>query len=172
MVSWWTWIHKFKRIFILARNYNGFVVDMDSLVQVNLHFSEELQQFGSGHGLDMASQGSIRVIKIRFLWIHDSFKLADSLPKRSQIGIRCSGTEKYSQRFEIGHFCPGTFSALQSSKIDTNPIGEPSVLPFQYPIYLWLQASAWQVIGIGGWCVPEYRFRNLWFKHRGIQLAL
>ena len=30
-------------IFILARNYKVFVVDMDSLVQVNLHFSEELQ---------------------------------------------------------------------------------------------------------------------------------
>ena len=120
----------------------------------------------------MASQGSIRIIKIRFLWIHGSFKFAGSLPKRSQIGIRCSGTKKYSQRFEIGHFCPGTFSALQSSKIDTNPIGKLSVLPFQYPIYLWLQASAWKVNRIGGWCVPEYRFRNLWFKHRGIQLAL
>ena len=29
-------------IFILARNYMVFVVDMDSLVQVNLHFSKEL----------------------------------------------------------------------------------------------------------------------------------
>ena len=27
---------------ILTRNYNGFLVDMDSLVQVNLHFSKEL----------------------------------------------------------------------------------------------------------------------------------
>ena len=31
MVSWWTWILKFKWIFILVRNYNGFVVDMYSL---------------------------------------------------------------------------------------------------------------------------------------------
>ena len=80
-------------MFILPRNYNGFVVDMDSLDQANLHLSKELQWLGSGHGLDIASQGSIRVIKIRFLRIHDSFKLADSLPKRSQIGIRCSGTK-------------------------------------------------------------------------------
>ena len=29
--------------FILVRNYKGFVVDMDSVVQVNLHFSKELQ---------------------------------------------------------------------------------------------------------------------------------
>ena len=31
MVSWWTWILKFKRMFILARKYNGFVVDVHSL---------------------------------------------------------------------------------------------------------------------------------------------
>ena len=29
-------------IFILARNYNGVVVDMDSLVQLHVHFSKEL----------------------------------------------------------------------------------------------------------------------------------
>ena len=104
---------------------------MDSLVQANLHFRKELQWFGSGHRLDMASQGSIRVTKIRFLWNRDSFKLADWLPSKSQTGIWCSGTKKYSQRFEIRHFCLGTFSAFQSSKNDTNPIGEPSVLPFQ-----------------------------------------
>ena len=32
-----------KSMFILARNYIGFVVDMQSLVQVILHFSKELQ---------------------------------------------------------------------------------------------------------------------------------
>ena len=53
--------------FILTRNCNGFVQDMDSLDQADLHFSKELQWFGSGYGLDMSSQGSIRVIKIRFL---------------------------------------------------------------------------------------------------------
>ena len=29
-------------IFILARNYIGFVVDMDSLVQLHLHFSKDV----------------------------------------------------------------------------------------------------------------------------------
>ena len=43
MVSRWIWIILFKRIFILARNYNGFVADMDSIVQANLHLSKELQ---------------------------------------------------------------------------------------------------------------------------------
>ena len=36
MVSWWTWILQFKCIFILARNYNGFVVDMYSLYRVHI----------------------------------------------------------------------------------------------------------------------------------------
>ena len=36
--------------FILIRNYNGFLVDMDYLVQVNLHFGQELQWFRGGHG--------------------------------------------------------------------------------------------------------------------------
>ena len=50
MVSESTWrVHGVLR-FILARNYNGFVVDMDSLGQANLYFSKELQCFRSGHG--------------------------------------------------------------------------------------------------------------------------
>ena len=45
MVSWWTRILKFKLIFILARNYNVFVVDMDSVKpsdrsQIGLESSE------------------------------------------------------------------------------------------------------------------------------------
>ena len=67
MVSESTWrVHAVLR-FILSWNYNGFLVDMDSLVQVDLHFCKEVQWFRSGHGLDMASEGSIRVINIRFL---------------------------------------------------------------------------------------------------------
>ena len=34
-----------------------------------------------------------------------------------QIGIRCSGTRKCSQKYEIDHFCRGIFSANQLSKI-------------------------------------------------------
>ena len=70
--------------FILARNYKGFVVDMDSLYQANLHFSQELQCFRGGHGF---------------------CETVRSEPDRSQIGIRCSGTQNCSQRFEIDHFC-------------------------------------------------------------------
>ena len=45
-----TWrVHGVLR-FIFAKNYNGFVVDMDSLGQANLHFSRELQGFRGGHG--------------------------------------------------------------------------------------------------------------------------
>ena len=36
--------------FILIRNYNVFLVDMDYLVQVDLHFSKELQWLRGGHG--------------------------------------------------------------------------------------------------------------------------
>ena len=47
--------------FILIRNYNGFVVDMDSLDQANLHFSKELQWFSSPQDAECLSH----VIKIR-----------------------------------------------------------------------------------------------------------
>ena len=82
--------------FILARNYKGFVVDMGSSYQANLHFSQELQCFCGGHGF---------------------CETVRSEPDRSQIGIRCSGTQKCSQRFEIDHFCSCFFSAIQSVEI-------------------------------------------------------
>ena len=50
MVSESTWRVHGVLWFILARNYNGFGVDMDSLGQANLHFSQELQCFRGGHG--------------------------------------------------------------------------------------------------------------------------
>ena len=50
MVSEWTWRVHGVLEFILARNYNGFAVDVDSLVQVKVHFSKELQWFRGGHG--------------------------------------------------------------------------------------------------------------------------
>ena len=61
---------------------------------------------------------------------------ARSLPKRSQIGFRCSGTKKCSQRFEMDHFCPGNISAIRTAKFFFNPMSEPSVSIPQYPIYL------------------------------------
>ena len=102
----------------------------------------------------MASQGSIRVIKIRFLWIYDSFKFAESLPQRSQIGIRCSGTQKVfpevrNRQLLLSFF----FSCSIFNKKVMNPIRHPSGLPIQSPMYLWLQAAAWEAFVIGGWCV-------------------
>ena len=47
--------------------------------------------------------------------------------KPSLIGIRCPGTRKCSQRYEIDHFCQWHFSAIQLSKSFPNPVGEPSV---------------------------------------------
>ena len=44
--------------FILTGNYNGCVVDMDSLDQVNLHFDEELQWFRGGRGFISSSESS------------------------------------------------------------------------------------------------------------------
>ena len=44
MVSWWTWIHKFKRIFILARNYNGLVVHMYLLYRVHVRLRACIQR--------------------------------------------------------------------------------------------------------------------------------
>ena len=46
--------------FILTRNYNGFVVDMDSLYQVNVHFSKELQWFRCGPAIAMISEPSFQ----------------------------------------------------------------------------------------------------------------
>ena len=37
--------------------------------------------------------------------------------KPSQIGIRCSGTRKCSQRYEINHFCQGIVSVIQPSEM-------------------------------------------------------
>ena len=56
MVSLWTSYRYDKGTFILARNYNGFVVDMDSSIQMYLHFSKELQWVRGGHGLFSSSE--------------------------------------------------------------------------------------------------------------------
>ena len=53
-----TWRVQAVLRFILTRNYIGFLVDMDYLVQVNLHFSKELQWFRGGHGLFRSKESS------------------------------------------------------------------------------------------------------------------
>ena len=44
------------------------------------HTSKRILTILRAHGSIMASQGAIRVIKIRFLWIHDIFKFEESAP--------------------------------------------------------------------------------------------
>ena len=58
MVFLWTSLWTSYLRFILARNYKGFVVDMDSLYQVNLHFCKELQWFCCGPAIAMISEPS------------------------------------------------------------------------------------------------------------------
>ena len=53
-----TWRVQAVLRFILIRNYNVFLVDMDFLVQMNLHFSKELKWFRGGHGLFSSSERS------------------------------------------------------------------------------------------------------------------
>ena len=53
-----TWRVQAVLRFILIRNYNGFLVDMDFLVQMDVHFSKELQWFRRVHGEYMSSLGS------------------------------------------------------------------------------------------------------------------
>ena len=63
--------------------------------------------------------------------------------KSSQIGIRCSGTKKCSQRYEIDHFCLGIFSAIQPSEILSNPpAGQPASRPASQPAS---QPASWLV---------------------------
>ena len=45
---------------MLARNYNVFLVDMDSLVPSNLHFDKSLQWFRGGHGITSLQINSIK----------------------------------------------------------------------------------------------------------------
>ena len=58
MVFLWTSLWTSYLRFILTRNYNGFVVDMDSLYQVNVHFGKELQWFRCGPAIAMISEPS------------------------------------------------------------------------------------------------------------------
>ena len=65
MVLEGTWREHGVLRFILARNYNGFAVDMDFLVQVNVHFSKELSWFWREHGENMGSQCLSHAMKIK-----------------------------------------------------------------------------------------------------------
>ena len=58
MVFLWTSLWTSYLRFILTKNYMGFVVDMDSLYQVNVNFSKELQWFRCGPAIAMIREPS------------------------------------------------------------------------------------------------------------------
>ena len=98
--------------FILARNYNGFVVDMDSLGQTTLHFSQELQGFCGGHGFSETVRSESNRPRV--------LREQKVLP------------EVRNRPLLLREF----FSFCNLRKIAPNPMGDPSVLPIQSPIYL------------------------------------
>ena len=92
-----------------------------SLDHVNLHLSKELQWFRE---FMVVSSSQARFRK--------GAKSASGAP----------GRKSTPRGSKSATFAQGLFRLFNPQKIDTNPIGEPSVLPFQYPVYLLLQASA------------------------------
>ena len=108
-----------------------------SLDHVNLHLSKGLQWFRE---FMVVSSSQARFRK--------GAKSASGAP----------GQKSTPRGSKSATFAQGLFQPFNLQNIGTNPIGEPSVLPFQHPIYLWLQASASKVVGIGGWCVLSTDF--------------
>ena len=84
----------------------------------------------------MASQGSIRVSKKGFC----EFMIVSSSQTRFRKGAKSAsgapGQKRTPRGSKSATFAQGLFRLFNPQKIDTNLIGEPSVLPFQYLIYL------------------------------------
>ena len=75
----WTWSVHDLFWFILG-NHNGFVVDMDSFDQANLHFSKESQWFRGGHGFISSSESSFQqgiTMVWEWIWIGHVFSRFD-----------------------------------------------------------------------------------------------
>ena len=150
------WTHYLR--FILARNYKGFVVDMDSLYQAHLHFSKELHWFSSGPTSGPTILGSFQQGIIRVSWwtwillVKQTFILArtynvfvvdmDSVrpSDRSRIGAKSASSPPRAKSAPRGSksttFAKGIFQLFNLRKNATNPMGDPSVLLIQSPIYL------------------------------------
>ena len=94
--------------------------------------------------------------------------------KPSQIGIRCSGTRKCSQRYEIDHFCQWFFQPFSPLKFFLNPVGES---PFYHSHVRYtdetkrkFEKSSASEVGVL-WVAHRDRFWNLWFHHRGMKFS-
>ena len=118
------------------------------------------------------SKCSRHVIKIWVWRIHASFKCEESTPfsykcansqdqtwfvrlsDRSQIGLESSESKKCSQRFEIAHFRPGSFSALQPSD-NCYEFNRGSFRFTDNIRYTCKTKLKFEKFGIGGWCVAS-----------------
>ena len=144
---------------------------MDYLVQDHLHFSKELPWFRGGHGFFISSSYSFACVYLARCICCASWIFAESAPfsytyakcevtRRPwdrQIGVKSASSPPRAKSAPRGSksttLAKGFFQLLDLQKLGMNPVGDPSVLPTQSPLYLWLQAAAREAFAIGGWCV-------------------
>ena len=144
---------------------------MDSLDQADLHFSKELQWFRGGRAFFIRPSYSFACVYPARCIHYASWIFAKSAPisytyakcevtRRPwdrQIGVKSASSPPRPKSAPRGSksttFAKAIFQLFNLQKIAMNPIGDPSVLLTQSPIYLWLQAEVWEAFAIGGWCV-------------------
>ena len=102
------------------------------------------------------------------------FDFDDYVPQYEidQNGLRCSETKKCSQRFEFDHFCPGKISSLKPSTngCESNRGSLRSTISIS-DILMAPSCSLRSFLEVGvSRAASRYSFRNLRFKHRGMQL--
>ena len=70
---------------------------------------------------------------------------------RAKSGFGALGQKSAPRSTKSTTFAKGYFQPFSLLKFFLNPVGEPSVLPIQPPIYRWDQAEVWEYFGIRGW---------------------
>ena len=105
----------------------------------------------------------------KILHVHQVEMLQMLRAPRGKSGLSPQTAKSAPRRSKSTTFAKGIFQLFNLQKIAMNPIGDPSVLPIQYPIYLWLQVAAGETFGIGGWCYElKSSIRNLQSRHKGM----
>ena len=129
-----------------------------------VHLSKELQWFAAHPLAECSShQGIIRVLWIivdfsqefqRF-FVRLPFKLYFRLRPATKSIKTASGAPRPKSAprgSKSTTFAQGKFQVSNRQKMVANPIGEPSVSPFQYPIYIYGSKLQLEKL-LGGWCV-------------------
>ena len=132
---------------------NGFVEPMESPWIKMLIKPKEFQWFWRDEG-KVNFKLSIQPKELQWFWRDDgkvNFKLSIWKWAKSGSGVR--GPESAPRGSKSTTFANGFYQLFNLPKSLPNLIGEPSVLPIEYPIYWWHQAQAWEVFGINGWYV-------------------